>query len=78
MDAPLKIIRKNLFGIGQAEMAVITGVTQGTVSRWENGEFEPNREQMAAIRAAAAERKINWRDEWFFDASSIPQEGAAA
>lgn len=74
----MRTIRLHIFKIGQAEMAGIAGVSQATVSRWETGELEPGREQMAAIRAAAAERTSIWRDEWFFDASSIPQEGAAA
>lgn len=74
----MRTIRLHIFKIGQAEMAGIAGVSQATVSRWETGELEPGREQMAAIRAAAAERATIWRDEWFFDASSIPQEGAAA
>lgn len=74
----MRTIRLHIFKIGQAEMAGIAGVSQATVSRWETGELEPGREQMAAIRAAAAKRTTIWRDEWFFDASSIPQEGAAA
>ncbi|MEN6306015.1 MAG: helix-turn-helix domain-containing protein [Armatimonadia bacterium] len=76
----MKLIRKVVLGISQAEMASLTETTQATVSRWEKGELEPDRQQMGAIRAAAAARGIEWRDEWFFDAASIPTVagGAAA
>lgn len=78
MSAPMKIIRKHVLGLSQAEMATLTDVSQGTVSRWENGELEPDRQQMAVIRDAAAARGIHWRDEWFFDAAQIPQTMSGA
>ena len=74
MTAPMKIIRKWVFRITQAEMAAVAGTAQSIVSRWENGELEPDRQQMNAIREEALNRGIEWRDEWFFDAASAPAE----
>lgn len=74
MTAPLKAIRKNILGLTQAEMAALTDVAQATVCRWESGELEPDRQQMAKIRAEAAARGIEWNDTWFFE---IPAEDAA-
>jgi transcriptional regulator with XRE-family HTH domain len=62
----LKHIRKNVFAITQAEFAAVAGVTQATVSRWENG-VAPSLEDMQAIRTAAAERGIAWNDAVFFE-----------
>ena len=61
-------IRKAVFGITQAEMAEIAGASQPTVSRWERGEDEPDREQMARIRAHAWQLVKPWDDRWFFEA----------
>lgn len=54
-------------------MAAIAIVSQGTVSKWENGEGNPNREEMARIRTAAIQREIPWDDSWFFE---TPAEAA--
>ena len=70
----LKHIRKNVFAVTQAEFATVAGVTQATVSRWENG-VAPSLEEMQAIRSAASERGIDWSDALFFDA---PAEETAA
>jgi transcriptional regulator with XRE-family HTH domain len=69
----LRHIRKSVLGISQADMAAIADVSQGTVSKWENGESNPNRDEMSRIRNAAIERGIAWDDAWFFDA---PAEAA--
>jgi DNA-binding transcriptional regulator YiaG len=74
MTAPLKVIRKNILDLSQVEMAALTGTTQATVSRWENGELEPDRGQLAMIRAEAAARGVPWNDTWFFE---VPAEDAA-
>jgi len=66
----LKNIRKNIFRVTQAEFAVVAGVTQATVSRWENG-VAPSLEEMQAIRSAASEREIHWTDALFFEAPVI-------
>lgn len=60
-------IRKTRFKISQAEFGKIAGTSQTTVSRWEHGELEPNRVEMARIRESAQERGITWDDQWFFD-----------
>lgn len=70
----LKHIRKNVFAVTQAEFAVVAGVTQATVSRWENG-VAPSLEEMQAIRSAASDRGIDWNDALFFDA---PEAESAA
>lgn len=64
---PLRAIRKLRLIMSQAEIAAITATAQSTVSRWERGEIEPNRAQMAAIREYAIKKGIEWRDEWFFE-----------
>lgn len=74
MTAPLKVIRKNILNLTQAEMAALTGAAQATVSRWETGELEPDRAHLAKIRAEAAKRGIEWSDTWFFE---VPAEDAA-
>ncbi|WP_426313878.1 helix-turn-helix transcriptional regulator [Methylobacterium fujisawaense] len=66
-------IRKLVFGkrLTQAEFGRLAGVSQSTVSRWENGALNPTRDQMAAIRQAAFDRKIPWSDSWFFYEPSL-------
>lgn len=64
---PIAHIRQNIFKLPQSEFAEIAGVKQPTVSRWENGEFEPNRDELGRIRDAARERGFVWNDAWFFD-----------
>lgn len=75
----LRRIRKDVLSLSQAEIAALVGVSQGTVSKWENGELAPSLSEMAVIRSEALARGIDWNDEWFFelpsdpDAHSIPQ-----
>ncbi len=71
----LRHIRKNVFAVTQAEFAVVAGVTQATVSRWENG-VAPSLEEMQAIRSAAAERGIEWSDALFFEVPAKQPEAA--
>jgi transcriptional regulator with XRE-family HTH domain len=72
---PMLHIRKEVLGLNQQELATLTGTTQATVSRWEKGELEPNRDQLKAIRDEAARRGITWNDSWFFEG---PAKAAAA
>lgn len=74
---PLEHIRKNLFSVSQAAFSEIAGVTQATVSRWESGELEPGRAEMAAIREEAMRRNISWDDRFFFDAAAPTPERAS-
>ncbi|WP_210312663.1 helix-turn-helix domain-containing protein [Brucella intermedia] len=62
----LRHIRKNVFKLTQAEFSALAGVTQATISRWENG-VAPSLDEMKAIRAAASDRKLRWDDAWFFE-----------
>lgn len=76
----IRFIRSEVFGVTQAEFAVLSGVTQATVSRWESG-GSPNLEELRAIRDAALKRGIEWQDEWFFtsqDADSVTSGPDAA
>ncbi|WP_349366752.1 MAG: helix-turn-helix transcriptional regulator [Nitratireductor rhodophyticola] len=61
----IRYIRKEVFGATQAEFAALAGVTQASVSRWEKG-VAPSLDDMQAIRIAASEQGIKWKDEWFF------------
>ncbi len=61
----IRYIRKEIFGATQAEFAALAGVTQASVSRWERG-VAPSLDDMQAIRIAASERGLKWKDEWFF------------
>jgi transcriptional regulator with XRE-family HTH domain len=71
---PITNIRVKVFGCPtQAAFADLIGVTQPTVSRWENG-VEPDRAAMARIRDAAIERGVEWDDRLFFE---VPQGSAA-
>jgi DNA-binding transcriptional regulator YiaG len=63
----LRHIRKSILGLSQAEFAAIAEVSQGTVSKWENGEGGPSRDEMARIRAEAHRRGLEWHDSWFFE-----------
>ena len=63
----MSFIRKSVFGLTQAAFAVVAGVTQGTISKWEAGEFEPTRDQLVRIREEARTRGIEWDDAWFFE-----------
>lgn len=65
----LRHIRKQVFKLTQSEFSELAGVTQATISRWENG-VAPSLEEMKAIRAAASARKIRWDDSWFFEPPS--------
>lgn len=71
----IRHIRKDVFDVTQAEFAALAGVSQGTVSRWEAG-VAPSLAEMQAIRAAAAERGIEWNDAWFFE-TPTPSEAPA-
>lgn len=68
---PIKSIRKNVFGINQAEFASLMGVSQPTLSRWENGE-EDFISRLMRIRSEASVRGIEWKDTWFFEPPAEP------
>lgn len=64
----MKAVRQRL-NLRQVEMAVIAGVTQATVSRWEKGQWEPNRDELARIRNHAISNGSSWKDAYFFNAA---------
>jgi len=73
---PIEHIRKNVLGVSQAVLAAIAGVTQATVSRWEAGESEPNRNELSRIRDEARARGHSWDDSWFFDTPPVERNGS--
>lgn len=76
MMTAIEHIRRSVLQLSQAELARIASTSQATVSRWEAGELKPDISQMAAIRAEAKRRGIDWQDVWFFEAPG-PTEDAA-
>jgi transcriptional regulator with XRE-family HTH domain len=64
---PMEYIRKNVFQVSQAAFAVVAGVAQPTVWRWEQGISEPHSTELSRIRAAAVCRGLNWDDCWLFE-----------
>lgn len=75
---PIRYIRKAVLGVSQGEFARIAGSTQTTVSRWERGELEPSRSEMARIRDHAKATGKPWDDAWFFEPPVPPMTEAAA
>lgn len=63
---PIETIRRELFGLNQAEFSEVAGVKQATVSRWEVGEFAPNLKRIMRIRAEALNRGLPWDDSIHF------------
>ena len=63
---PMEHIRRNVLGVTQSELAEIAKVNQGTVSRWENGDAEPRREELERIRNAVLAKGLPWDSDWFF------------
>lgn len=51
LDRTLRTRREEL-GLGQAELAERVGVTQQTISRWENGEVVPPPKRLAKVALA--------------------------
>lgn len=64
----VKHIRTQVFKLSQAPFAEVAGVSQPTVSRWEQQDVSPSRDDLARIRKAALELGYEWNDSWFFDA----------
>lgn len=62
----LRFIRCQVFKVTQADMAMIAGTRQATVSRWEHNKLRPSLEHLLRIRAEANRRGLNWNDSWFF------------
>ena len=72
---PIAHIRTKLFKMNQTAFAKVAGSNQGTVSRWETGELEPDRDILERIREAALDRGLEWSDSLFFE---VPPESADA
>jgi transcriptional regulator with XRE-family HTH domain len=75
----VEYIRTKVFKLEQAPFAGIAGVSQPTVSRWEQTEMEnsePSRKAMELIRSEAIKRGLPWSDSWFFQ--SFPDEPATS
>ena len=75
----VEYIRTKVFKLEQAPFAGIAGVSQPTVSRWEQAEIEnsePNRKAMELIRSEAIKRGLPWSDSWFFQ--TFPDDAVAS
>jgi DNA-binding transcriptional regulator YiaG len=75
----IRYIRTKVFDVKQAPFAEIAGVSQPTISRWEEESqpgSQPSREEMARIREEAIKRGLNWNDGWFFQ--TFPDEQGTA
>jgi transcriptional regulator with XRE-family HTH domain len=68
-------IRKEVLRLSQAQLAEVAGVSQATVSRWERGQWEPNRDELARIWSWARENDVALSDAAFF---AKPSEDRAA
>lgn len=68
---PILHIRTKVLDLTQAEFARIAAVSQGTVSKWENGELRPDTAELSRIRDEARRRGVDWEDRWFWEAPSI-------
>lgn len=72
---PILHVRKAVLGVSQASFAGIAGVRQSTVSRWEAGQLEPDRAELALIRQAVIDRGLEWDDSLFFAAPQTDNAG---
>lgn len=66
----MKHIRTKVFALTQAEFAALAGVTQASVSRWENG-VAPSLDEMRRIRDEAEKRNLEWDDRLFFEVPAV-------
>ena len=64
---PIRAIRKDVLGVTQKQLADIAGVSQTSVSRWEDGTLSPNASEMSRIRDFARDNGKPWSDTWFFE-----------
>ena len=63
----IKYIRTEIFKLQMSEFAAIAGVSQATVSKWENDIHEPNLSALTRIRDEAAKRGLSFEDSVFFE-----------
>lgn len=64
----IKRIRERL-GLNQADFAELAGVTQATVSRWED-DMKPTLAKIDHLRNEAKKRGLPWQDSWVFEAAA--------
>jgi predicted transcriptional regulator len=68
---PIRSVRKDVLGVTQKQFAEIAGVSQASVSRWEDGALFPSSDEMARIREFAITSRKPWNDSWFFEAPNL-------
>lgn len=81
-STPARYIREQIFCVEtQGQFGDLLGVTQETISRYETGALRLNVQAQDRIRKLAAERGIDWDNNWFYDIPQQPKsrrEGRAA
>jgi transcriptional regulator with XRE-family HTH domain len=74
----LKHIRVAVLDMTQAAFADLVGVSQATISRWEQGEGSPTLDHLQLIRAEFFRRRIPWREASLFNAAQPSPRRAPA
>jgi transcriptional regulator with XRE-family HTH domain len=64
---------RQLLNLPQNQIAIIAGVSQATVCRWEQGQWEPNRDELERIRNYALKHGYKWEDAFFFPNDETPK-----
>lgn len=67
---------RQLLNLPQNRIASIAGVSQATVCRWEQGQWEPNRDELERIRNYALQQGFDWDDAFFFPDGGAPPPAA--
>lgn len=68
---PIENIRRTIFRLNQVEFALICGVRQSTVSRWELGSSFPDLEHLDRLRREAKSRGLDLSEVMFFESPLI-------
>jgi transcriptional regulator with XRE-family HTH domain len=64
---PFKHIRKFVLAATTGQMAEICGVSQGTISKWENGLHSPDLAAITRVRDHVKASGKEWDDSWIFE-----------
>ena len=75
---PINVMKsvRDILSLRQNKIAEIAGVSQATVCRWEQGQWEPNRDELERIRNYALQQGYDWDDAFFFPEGGAPPPAA--